>query len=85
MAGNSLTPDEQKKLNDLLKEGIRLAEQLGDAAAKASLEGFTGSIKDAEKELGKLQKEWKDYTSDVDGTRTGFQNILFEIQMLLYI
>jgi hypothetical protein len=80
MAGNPLTPDEQKKLNDLLKESIRLAEQLGDAVAKASLESFTGSIQDAEKELGKLQKEWKDYTSDIDGTRTGFQNILFEIK-----
>ena len=44
-----MTPEEQKKINDLLKEGIELAKKLGLAADEASLKNFNGDLTQAER------------------------------------
>jgi hypothetical protein len=76
----ALTPEEQKKLNNLLKEGIELAKKLGLTADEASLKNFTGDLVQAERIVKSLRDEWKDYISDIAGAREGFVRILDEIK-----
>jgi hypothetical protein len=76
----ALTPQEQQKLNDLLKEGIELAKKLGLAADEASLKNFTGDLTQAERIVKSLRDEWKDYIKDIAGAREGFARILDEIK-----
>jgi hypothetical protein len=78
----ALTPEEQQLINKLLQEGIALARQLGDETSKASLENFTGDLNTAERLVHSLRDEWKKYTSDVEGTREGFTNVVSEIKKL---
>ena len=78
----ALTPEEQQLINKLLQEGITLARQLGDETSKASLENFTGDLNTAERLVHSLRDEWKKYTSDVEGTREGFTNVVSEIKKL---
>lgn len=75
-----MTPQEQKKLNDLLKEGVELAKKLGLAADEASLKNFTGDLTQAERIVKSLRDEWKDYIKDISGAREGFARILDEIK-----
>jgi len=75
-----MTPQEQKKLNDLLKEGVELAKKLGLAADEASLKNFTGDLTQAERIVKSLRDEWKDYVKDISGAREGFARILDEIK-----
>lgn len=44
-----MTPEEQKKINDLIKEGIELARKLGLTAEEASLRNFNGDLVQAER------------------------------------
>jgi hypothetical protein len=75
-----MTPEEQKKRNDLLKEGIELAKKLGLAADEASLKNFTGDLVQAERIVKSLRDEWTDYVKDISGAREGFARILDEIK-----
>lgn len=75
-----MTPQEQKKLNDLLKEGVELAKKLGLAADEASLKNFTGDLTQAERIVKSLRDEWTDYVKDISGAREGFARILDEIK-----
>jgi len=76
----ALTPKEQQRLNDLLREGIQLARQLNDTQQEASFQNFTGSLTDAERLVGSLRQEWDEYTRDVAGTALNFQRIVDEIK-----
>lgn len=76
----ALTPQEQQKLNDLLKEGIELAKKLGLAADEASLKNFTGDLTQAERIVKSLRDEWQDYVRDIAGAREGFARIVDEIK-----
>jgi len=76
----ALTPQEQQKLNDLLKEGIELAKKLGLAADEASLRNFTGDLVQAERLVQSLRDEWQDYVRDIAGAREGFARIVDEIK-----
>jgi hypothetical protein len=76
----ALTPDEQKKLNQLIQEGIKLANQLNDTQQATSFQNFTGSLSDAERIVKSLRKDWADYVSDIGGAREGFSRIVDEIK-----
>jgi hypothetical protein len=76
----ALTPEELKKQNDLIKEGIELAKKLGLAAEEASLKNFKGDLVQAERLVQSLRDEWKEYTKDIAGAREGFARILDEIK-----
>jgi len=76
----ALTPEEQEKLNKLLKEGIELARKLGDEAQAISLSQYRGDLKTAERAVESLRKEWKEYTSDIEGARLGFSRIVEEMK-----
>lgn len=75
-----MTPQEQQKINDLLKEGIELAKKLGLAAEEASLRNFNGDLVQADRLVQSLRDEWKDYIKDIAGAREGFARILDEIK-----
>lgn len=72
-------PKQQAELNKLLKEGIDLAKKLGDTAAEASFKNFKGDLVTAQLVVKALRNEWKEYTSDVEGTRLAFSRIVDEI------
>jgi len=75
-----MTPQEQKKLNDLLKEGIELAKKLGLAADEASLKNFTGDLIQAERIVKSLKDEWADYVKDIAGARESFARIVDDMK-----
>jgi hypothetical protein len=76
----ALTPEEQQRLNDLIREGIQLSKQLNDTQQESSFRNFTGSLTDAERLVGSLRDEWKEYTQDVAGTSLNFARIVDEIK-----
>jgi uncharacterized membrane protein len=76
----ALTPDEQKKLNQLIQEGIKLAKQLNDTQQASSFQNFTGSLSDAERIVKSLRQDWSDYVSDIGGAREGFARIVDEMK-----
>jgi hypothetical protein len=76
----ALTPEEQKKLNQLIQEGIKLAKQLNDTQQATSFQNFTGSLADAERIVKSLRQDWADYVSDVGGAREGFARIVDEMK-----
>jgi hypothetical protein len=76
----ALTPDEQKKLNQLIQEGIKLAKQLNDTQQASSFQNFTGSLSDAERIVKSLRQDWADYISDIGGAREGFSRIVDEMK-----
>lgn len=76
----ALTPDEQKKLNQLIQEGIKLAKQLNDTQQASSFQNFTGSLSDAERIVKSLRSDWSDYVSDIGGAREGFTRIVDEMK-----
>jgi hypothetical protein len=76
----ALTPEEQKKLNQLIQEGIKLAKQLNDTQQASSFENFTGSLSDAERIVKSLRQDWADYVSDIGGAREGFARIVDEMK-----
>lgn len=76
----ALTPQEQQRLNQLIQEGIQLARQLNDTQQESSFRNFTGSLTDAERLVGSLRNEWREYTNDVAGTTLNFQRIVDEIK-----
>ena len=78
----ALSPEEQIKLNKLIEEGIKLSRQLNDTQQESSSENYTGSLVDAERLVASLRKEWKEYTSDIAGTREGFTRIVDEIKKM---
>lgn len=78
----ALSSEEQIKLNKLIEEGIKLSKQLNDIQQESSFENFTGSLVDAERLVASLKKEWKEYTSDITGTREGFTRIVDEIKKM---
>jgi len=75
----ALTPEEQKKRNDLLKEGIELAKKLGLVAEEASLRNFTGDLVQAERLTQSLRDEWQAVTGDIGYAYQGFKKIVSEI------
>jgi len=75
-----MTPQEQQKLNDLLKEGIELAKKLGLAADEASLKNFKGDLVQADRLVQSLRDEWKEYTKDINGTRESFARIVDDMK-----
>jgi hypothetical protein len=76
----ALTPEEQKKLNQLIQEGIKLAKQLNDTQQASSFQNFTGSLADAERIVKSLRQDWTDYVSDIGGAREGFARIVDEMK-----
>ena len=78
----ALSPEEQIKLNKLIEEGIKLSRQLNDTQQESSFENYTGSLVDAERLVASLRKEWREYTSDIAGTREGFTRIVDEIKKM---
>jgi len=76
----ALTPEEQQRLNDLIREGIQLSRQLNDTQQESSFQNFTGSLTDAERLVSSLRDEWREYTNDVAGTVLNFQRIVDEIK-----
>jgi hypothetical protein len=76
----ALTPEEQKKLNQLIQEGIKLAKQLNDTQQASSFQNFTGSLSDAERIVKSLRSDWSDYVSDIGGAREGFARIVDEMK-----
>lgn len=76
----ALTPEEQKKLNQLIQEGIKLAKQLNDTQQASSFQNFTGSLSDAERIVKSLRQDWSDYVSDIGGAREGFARIVDEMK-----
>ena len=78
----ALSPEEQIKLNKLIEEGIKLSRQLNDTQQESSFQNYTGSLVDAERLVASLRKEWREYTSDIAGTREGFTRIVDEIKKM---
>jgi len=78
----ALSNEDEIKRNKLIEEGIKLSKQLNDTQQESSFENFTGSLVDAERLVASLRKEWKEYTSDVAGTREGFTRIVDEIKKM---
>lgn len=76
----ALTPEELKKQNDLIKEGIELAKKLGLAAEEASLSNFNGDLVTAERLVQSLRDEWKDYVKDIKGARESFARIVDDMK-----
>lgn len=76
----ALTPKEQEKLNKLIQEGIKLAQQLNDTQQATSFQNFTGSLADAERIVKSLRQDWADYVSDIKGAREGFTRIVDEMK-----
>jgi hypothetical protein len=76
----ALTPKEQEKLNKLIQEGIKLAQQLNDTQQATSFQNFTGSLSDAERIVKSLRQDWADYVSDIGGAREGFTRIVDEMK-----
>jgi hypothetical protein len=75
-----MTPEEIKKQNDLLKEGIELAKKLGLAADEASLRNFNGDLVTAERLVQSLRDEWKEYVKDIGGARESFARIVDDMK-----
>jgi hypothetical protein len=75
-----MTPQEQRQLNDLLQEGIRLARLLNDTAAETSLRNFNGDLRTAQLTINGLREEARDFTSDISSAATAFKNIVGEIR-----
>lgn len=75
-----MTPQEQRQLNDLLQEGIRLARLLNDTAAEASLRNFNGDLRTAQLAINGLREEAKDFTSDISYAAEGFRKVVQEIR-----
>ena len=75
-----MTPEEIKKQNDLLKEGIELAKKLGLAAEEATLTNFNGDLVTAERLVQSLRSEWKEYVKDISGARESFARIVDDIK-----
>jgi hypothetical protein len=74
-----MTPEEQKKINDLIKEGIELAKKLGLTAEEASLRNFNGDLVQAERLVKSLKDEWQSVTADIGYAYQGFKKIVSEI------
>lgn len=74
-----MTPEEQKKINDLIKEGIELARKLGLTAEEASLRNFNGDLVQAERLVKSLRDEWNELTADIGYAYQGFKKIVSEI------
>jgi len=74
-----MTLEEQKKINDLINEGIELAKKLGLAAEEASLRNFNGDLVQAERLVQSLKDEWKEVTGDIGYAYQGFKKIVGEI------
>jgi hypothetical protein len=75
-----MTPQEQRQLNDLLQEGIRLAQLLGDTASETSFRNFNGDLKTAQLAVKGLREEAKEFTSDISSAAVAFKNIVGEIR-----
>ena len=75
-----MTPQEQRQLNDLLQEGIRLARLLGDTASETSFRNFNGDLRTAQLAISGLREETKDLTSDISSAATAFKNVVGEIR-----
>jgi hypothetical protein len=75
-----MTPEEIKKQNDLLKEGIELAKKLGLAAEEATFKNFNGDLATAERLVKSLRDEWKEYVKDISGARESFARIVDDIK-----
>jgi len=75
-----LSPADQEKLNKLIEEGKKLAKQLGDELSSASLDNINNDLNIAERLVQGLRDEWKEYTSDVAGSREGFTRIVDELK-----
>ena len=75
-----MTPQEQKQLNDLIQEGIRLAKLLNDTAAEASLRNFNGDLKTAQLAVKGLREESKIFTEDISSAAIAFKNVVGEIR-----
>lgn len=75
----AITPEEQRKINDLIREGIELAQKLGLAAEEASLRNFNGDLVQAERLVQSLKDEWKEVTADIGYAYQGFKKIVSEI------
>ena len=83
----ALTPKEQKQLNDLIEEGVKLARQLGDEVSRIKFEELknsskqtTDNLRDAETSVKGLRSEWADLTTDVSQAATSFKNIVSDIK-----
>ena len=74
-----MTPEEQKKINDLIKEGIELARKLGLTAEEASLRNFNGDLVQAERLVKSLRDDWVSLTADIGYAYQGFKKIVSEI------
>jgi hypothetical protein len=75
-----MTPEEIKKQNDLLKEGIELAKKLGLAAEEATFRNFNGDLATAERLVKSLRDEWKEYVKDISGARESFARIVDDMK-----
>jgi hypothetical protein len=75
-----MTPQEQKQLNDLIQEGIRLAKLLNDTTAETSFKNFNGDLKSAQLAVKGLREEAKDFTSDISSAAVAFKNVVGEIR-----
>jgi DNA repair ATPase RecN len=53
---------------------------LNDTQQESSFRNFTGSLTDAERLVGSLRNEWREYTQDVAGTALNFARIVDEIK-----
>ena len=83
----ALTPKEQKQLNALIEEGVKLARQLGDEVSRIKFEELknsskqtTDNLRDAETSVKGLRSEWADLTNDVSQAATSFKNIVSDIK-----
>ena len=75
-----MTPEELRKQNDLIKEGIELAKKLGLTADEVSLKNFNGDLIQAERLVQSLRDEWKDYIKDIAGARESFARIVDDMK-----
>ena len=66
----ALTPKEQKQLNNLIEEGVKLARQLGDEISRVGLE----SLKDASKQTAESLKNAQDTVTDLKEAAAGLTN-----------
>ena len=83
----ALTPKEQKQLNDLIEQGIKLANQLGDEVSRIKFEELskateqtTENLRDAETSVKGLQSEWSELTNDISTAASSFKNIVSDIK-----
>src|SRR6185436_660724 len=83
----ALDNKQQEEYNRLLREGVELADKLGDSISRTNFQSMPDHLKAGTEDLRKLslqvnslRKEWGDFNIDVRSVRSSFIQIVEELR-----